>query len=143
MSEHSDLATFDALYRRGSAVPRSDRAKILRDIHTLTRLLDTRFRMPLVGWRFGLDSILGLAPIVGDTVSAGLSSYIMLRAWRLGARKRTLLRMSFNIVIDWFVGLAPLVGDILDVAHKANLRNARLLVQDMEQQNGREKRRFG
>jgi len=39
------------------------------DLEQLARLLDTKFRVPILGWRFGLDSLMGLVPGVGDAAT--------------------------------------------------------------------------
>lgn len=38
-----------------------------------------------------------------------------------------LARMAWNLLLDAVLGLVPLAGDVADVAHRANLRNYRLL----------------
>jgi hypothetical protein len=48
-----------------------------------------------------------------------------------GVRKRTLIRMFWNITVDYVVGLIPLVGDIFDFAFKANRRNLELINRDL------------
>jgi len=35
--------------------------------------------------------------------------------------------MAWNLLLDAALGLVPLVGDVVDVAHRANVRNYRLL----------------
>jgi hypothetical protein len=54
-----------------------------RDLHSLAELMDRRFRGPF-GWRFGLDGLLGLIPVLGDMVTNAISVYIILRAAQLG-----------------------------------------------------------
>ena len=36
-------------------------------------------------------------------------------------------QMAWNLLLDAALGLVPLVGDVADVAHRANVRNYRLL----------------
>jgi len=100
----------------------------------LERLLDQAFRVPGLGVRIGLDGLIGLVPGVGDTATAALAGLIVLAAWRRGARRRTLLRMGLNVGIDWLVGVVPLAGDLFDFAYKANMRNLRLLREDIAEQ---------
>ena len=102
------------------------------DIERLADWLDTRFRIPGLGWRFGLDSIIGLVPGVGDGVTALLSLYIMGRAHQLGASPWLLARMGGNVVIDAILGAVPIFGDLFDLAHKSNTKNVRLLLRDLE-----------
>lgn len=102
------------------------------DIEQLANWLDTRFRIPGLGWRFGLDSVVGLVPGVGDGLTALLSLYIIGRAHQLGASKWLLARMGWNVLVDSALGAIPLVGDLFDLANKSNTRNIRLLLRDLE-----------
>jgi hypothetical protein len=89
--------------------------------------MDDLFRVPVLGWRFGLDALIGLIPGVGDTATSLVSFYILAAAVRYRVPKITLLRMGFNIGIDYAVGSLPLVGDFLDAWWKSNHRNLELL----------------
>lgn len=100
-------------------------------IDTLESWLDSRFAVPGTGLRIGLDGLLGLIPGIGDTVTAGLSAVIILDAHKKGARKRTLLRMVSNSLVDLVIGAIPLIGDIFDFAYKSNTRNVKLLKQEL------------
>ena len=110
--------------------PEHIEAKIRR-VETLADWLDTKFVIPVINWPIGLDGIVGLIPGVGDTITTGLSGYLMYEAHQCGARKRTLGKMGWNVCVDWVLGSIPLVGDIFDVAHKANAKNARLLLEEL------------
>ncbi|MEM7500033.1 MAG: DUF4112 domain-containing protein [Pseudomonadota bacterium] len=110
---------------------RAELAERRARIERFAEIMDRQFRLPVLGWRVGLDGLIGLVPGIGDTVSTGISGWLMAEGWRLGARKRTLGRMGLNLGIDWVIGLVPLVGDLLDIAHKANAKNARLLLDDI------------
>ena len=101
------------------------------ELELLARWMDGVFRVPGVGWRFGLDAILGLLPGIGDTASSVASLYIITAAHRYGVTRATLLRMALNIVLDTTVGALPLVGDIFDVYWKSNQRNVALLNRHM------------
>lgn len=97
-----------------------------REIARLDRLadaLDTRFRMPLIGVRFGWDGILGLVPVVGDTLTVLPSVWLVLRARRLGAPRSLVAGMIARTGIDYVVGTVPLLGDLFDLGFKANRRN--------------------
>lgn len=103
-----------------------------RRIHRLARLLDAQFTVPGTRIRFGLDSILGLIPGAGDTVTAVFSGYIILEAYRLGGSRGTIVKMLGNVAIDWIIGSVPILGDIFDVGFKANLRNIALIERDLD-----------
>lgn len=89
--------------------------------------MDDLFRVPVVGWRFGLDALVGLIPGFGDTATSLVSFYILAAAVRYRVPKITLLRMGLNIGLDYVVGSLPLVGDFLDAWWKSNHRNLDLL----------------
>ncbi|HEY9518456.1 MAG TPA: DUF4112 domain-containing protein [Gemmatimonadales bacterium] len=89
--------------------------------------LDSGIRIPGLGWRIGLDSILGLVPGVGDATGAILGGWVVVEAVRGGARPATLIRMLMNLALDAIAGAVPLVGDLFDFVWKANSRNIALL----------------
>jgi len=89
--------------------------------------MDDLIRVPGLGWRFGLDALIGLIPGFGDTATSLVSFYILVNAVRYGVPKITLLRMGLNIAIDYAVGSLPLVGDFVDAWWKSNQRNLDLL----------------
>ncbi|MBK8908865.1 MAG: DUF4112 domain-containing protein [Rhodospirillales bacterium] len=103
-----------------------DNAEI-RKIEDLADLLDSRFRVPGTGIRFGLDSLLGLLPGIGDGATAIAALYVVLRAHQLGVPKNLVLRMLGNVGLDAVLGSIPLVGDLFDLGFKANRRNVALL----------------
>jgi hypothetical protein len=105
----------------------------LKRLERLADLLDSRYRIPGTRIRFGLDGLLGLVPVVGDTVVLLPSVWLVWRGWQLGVPRHYLTRMAANTGIDYVVGLVPFVGDFFDVAFKANLRNVRLLRRAIEE----------
>ena len=76
-------------------------------LENLSHYLDNWVKIPVVGWRFGLDALIGLVPNVGDTVTSLASFYILVAGVRYGVPKITLLRMAFNIGLDYVVGAIP------------------------------------
>jgi Domain of unknown function (DUF4112) len=101
--------------------------EIHESIERLGWLMDDLFRIPVLGWRIGLDAILGLIPGLGDTTTSLVSLYILGSAVRYRVPKITLLRMGFNIAIDYVLGSLPLVGDLFDAWWKSNHMNVELL----------------
>jgi hypothetical protein len=89
--------------------------------------MDDLFRVPVLGWRFGLDALIGLVPGLGDTSTALVSFYILAAAVRYRVPKITLLRMGLNIGIDYVFGALPVVGDLADAWWKSNRKNLELL----------------
>ena len=101
--------------------------EIEEGLETLSTYLDGLFRVPGTGWKFGLDSLIGLIPNVGDTLTSLASFYILIAGVRYGVPKITLLRMAFNIGLDYLVGTIPFIGDAFDFVWKANKQNMDLI----------------
>ena len=107
--------------------PVSRQVEIEQHLERLSWLMDDVFRIPVIGWRIGLDALLGLIPGVGDTATTLASLYILTSAVRYQVPKITLLRMGLNLGIDYALGSLPLVGDFFDAWWKSNQRNVELL----------------
>ncbi|HVS80494.1 MAG TPA: DUF4112 domain-containing protein, partial [Pyrinomonadaceae bacterium] len=90
-------------------------------------LMDNQFRVPVIGWRFGLNAIIDLIPEVGDISTTIVALYILVSAVRYRVPKITLLRMGVNIAIYFIGGLVPFAGDLFDAWWKPNIRNINLL----------------
>lgn len=121
--EHVDLRK-DAPKRAGpDAEPRLER---------LAWLLDNSIQIPGLGYRIGIDPLLGLIPGVGDFVGGALSVYILYEAARMGVSRPLLMRMGFNVLIEVVVGTVPILGDLFDAGWKANARNVRLLQEHLK-----------
>lgn len=101
--------------------------KIDESLEQLSWLMDDLIRIPGVGWRVGLDALVGLIPGFGDTATSLVSFYILAAAVRYRVPKVTLLRMGLNLGVDYLVGSLPIVGDLFDAWWKSNQRNVALL----------------
>jgi hypothetical protein len=101
--------------------------EVEKSLDDLARYLDGLFRVPGTDWRFGLDALIGLVPNVGDTLTSFASFYILFAGVRYGVPKITLLRMAFNIAVDYLVGSIPFIGDAFDFVWKANQQNMNLI----------------
>lgn len=99
--------------------------------------LDDCITIPGTRWKLGLEPIIGLVPLAGDLIGLLLSGYIILEAVRVGAPLRLTARMAVIALLDLLSGLVPVVGDIVDMAYKSNRRNAGLLIQYLDQREGR------
>ena len=97
------------------------------ELADLAFLLDSRWRVPVVGFRFGVDAIASLVPVVGDFATGAISLYIIHKARRLGVPRRLMLQMAGNVLLDVGVGSIPLAGTVFDIFFKANNINVRLL----------------
>ncbi len=100
----------------------------IRRLQRLAWLMDDSIPVPVINRRIGLDSLIGLVPIVGDVIGGGIAAYILYSGYRLGASLATLIRMIGNVVLELIVGAVPLVGDLFDMGFKANQRNVALLL---------------
>jgi hypothetical protein len=107
------------------------RLATLNRIRKLSRLMDTSIRIPGIGFRIGIDPILGLIPGGGDLISAGFSAYIIFLATRFGIPRQDLAKMIFNVGLEAVVGTVPLVGDLFDAYYKSNIRNLEILEQHL------------
>ncbi|MEP6923224.1 MAG: DUF4112 domain-containing protein [Pyrinomonadaceae bacterium] len=101
--------------------------EIEESLEQLSYWLDDAIRIPGLGWRFGLDALIGFIPGLGDTATTIASFYILAAGVRYRVPKITILRMALNIAIDYIVGTVPFVGDLFDFAWKSNKMNMNLL----------------
>ncbi len=102
-------------------------AEVEQSLERLSWLMDDLFRVPGLGWRFGLDAVVGLIPGFGDTATTLVSFYILAAGVRYRVPKITMLRMGLNIGIDYLLGSLPVVGDLFDAWWKSNQMNVELL----------------
>ena len=115
----------------GPATPnRVDEAAIER-MHAVVRLLDDGFELPVLGVRVGLDPILGVLPIAGDSVATVIGLYIVAESARLGVSYGTIARQLLNIAVDLCIGSIPAVGDVFDLTFRSNRRNLYLALEDL------------
>jgi len=115
-------------------VPAAVDTAVLQRMDVAATVLDDGFRVPGTDFRFGVDPVLGVLPVAGDTVATALSLYIVLEAVFAGVSLFTLVRMVFNIAVDYVAGVVPVVGDLFDAYWKANRRNVNLAARDLAKQ---------
>ena len=108
-------------------VLRPSSVQIERELEVLSQLMDNQFRIPVLGWRFGLNAIIDLIPEFGDIATTVVAIYILVSAVRYRVPKITLLRMGLNIAIYFIGGIIPFAGDLFDAWWKPNIRNINLL----------------
>src|SRR5258708_19311344 len=101
--------------------------QIERELEVLSQIMDNQFRLPVLGWRFGMNAIIDLVPQFGDVATTIVALYVLVSAVRYRVPKITLLRMGANIAIYFLVGLIPFIGDLFDAWWKPNIRNINLL----------------
>jgi hypothetical protein len=105
----------------------NDPVSVRRRIEAMEQLLENSFTLPGVNYRVGLDSIIGLVPVVGDFVAAAMGMYLVWEARNLGMPRWKLWRMTGNVALDTAVGAIPVVGDAIDFVFKSNTRNLRIV----------------
>ena len=119
------MTAFTALQYRGRSVPLANIERLRR----LAWLIDAIGRVPGTRFRFGLNSVIGLAPGAGDALLTLISLYIVFEAVRLGLPRRRIFRMLANVGVEATLGALPLLGDLFDVMWKTNLRNVAIIDQ--------------
>ncbi|MGM0718756.1 MAG: DUF4112 domain-containing protein [Halobacteriota archaeon] len=117
--------------------PRTDRSEqpehpALSRVRTVSTLLDDFIRIPGTNVRFGLDPILGILPVAGDSVSSLISLYIIAEGYRADAPPSLLAKMSGLLAVDFFIGSVPLVGPVFDAFWKNNKWSVALLEEHLE-----------
>lgn len=105
----------------------------LKNLDFISDLLDSRFRIPGTEFRFGLDSLVGLVPYVGDLTTFGVSGAMIVSMVKHGASGMLVVKMIWNVLIDTLFGAIPLIGDIFDFRFRANRKNFELLKEHYEE----------
>jgi hypothetical protein len=104
-----------------------DPASVRRRIEAMEQLLEGMFVIPGTTRRVGLDSLVGLIPVVGDVATAAMGAWIVWEARNLGMSKWQLTRMAANVGFDTLVGAIPFAGDAFDFFFKSNTKNLRIV----------------
>jgi hypothetical protein len=110
----------------GLPIGRDPRA-VRRRLEAAEGLLERMFVVPGINRNIGLDSILGMVPVVGDVMTAVMGAWLVWEARNLGMSKFQLARMAANIGIDTALGAVPVVGDLFDFAFRSNSKNLRIV----------------
>jgi len=112
-------------------LPESVDEAALKRMETVAYVLDESVRVPGIGFRIGIDPVLGALPVAGDVVSGAFSLYIVAESAYLGVSFTTLVEMLANITIDVVGGAIPYAGTVVDAIWKANKRNVALALEDL------------
>lgn len=89
--------------------------------------MDEAIELPVVRYRIGFDSLVGLVPVVGDVLAGLLSLYVVFECARAGAPLWLVFVMTLLVAVDVVVGAVPILGDVFDAFWKANAWNVRLV----------------
>jgi hypothetical protein len=95
-------------------------------IGRVTRVLDELVGVPGTPIKVGLDPVIGLIPVVGDAVAAGVGAWVIAEAARFGIPRLVLGRMVLNLLLDLGIGAIPILGDVYDLFFRSNSRNLAL-----------------
>ncbi|GMA42036.1 hypothetical protein GCM10025883_40810 [Mobilicoccus caccae] len=123
----------DQMSSRHRRAPEPAPAASTTSSRLLARLMDDMVRIPGTRFGLGLDALIGLIPGIGDVAGTAISSVILADAVRNRVPISVLLLMGWNLLFDAILGLIPGVGDVADAAHRANLKNLRLLEKTVAQ----------
>lgn len=104
-----------------------DPLSVRRRIEAMEAMLEGLFVIPGTKRRVGLDSLVGLIPVVGDLATAAMGAWIVWEARNLGMPKWQLARMAANVGVDTLVGAIPFAGDLFDFLFKSNTKNLRII----------------
>lgn len=109
-----------------------DPAAIRRRVEALEMILERSFVIPGINRPIGLDSIVGLIPVIGDFITAAMGSYLIWEAKNLGMPKWQRWRMAGNIAFDTALGAVPVVGDAFDFIYKSNSKNLKIILKHLD-----------
>ena len=113
----------------GLALPTgTDAASVRARVTAMEKLLERSFVIPGVNMPVGLDSLIGLVPVLGDIVTTAMGAYIIWEARNLGMSKWKLGRMGVNVLFDTALGAIPIVGDAADFVFRSNSKNLKLII---------------
>ena len=99
-------AARDDIARRDSSFARLD---------ALATLMDAAFVVQGTNIRMGLNGLIGLVPVAGNTIAGAISNYIIWEARQLGAPGWLIARMMLDVAIVPGIGAVPLVGDMFNI----------------------------
>ncbi len=78
----------------------TDPASVRRRIEALEKLLERAFVIPGINRPVGLDAVVGLLPVAGDTIAALMGLYLVWEARNIGMSKWQLARMLGSVGTD-------------------------------------------
>ena len=109
-----------------------DASAARKRVEAMETLLERMFVVPGINRAVGLDTLLGLVPVVGDIAAAALGGWIVWEARNLGMSKYQLTRMAGNVGFDMLLGLVPFVGDAADFFFRSNTRNLKRIKRHLD-----------
>ncbi|CEP14776.1 hypothetical protein [Parasitella parasitica] len=99
----------------------NQRKKLLRKVNRIANSLDNA--IPYSPIPIGIDTVLGFIPVIGGFLGWFLSLYQIYLSTTFGIPLWLILRMMYNITVDFAFTFIPLLGGFLHMFYKANLYN--------------------
>lgn len=96
-------------------------------LHQLSRIMDSRFE--ILGIKFGLDFLIGLIPILGNSITTLISIISVIYCAFQKVSPFVILRMLLNIGFDFILTSIPILGNFADIFWRAHKKNYDLLDQ--------------
>ena len=124
----------DQLKRLAEQLPdvSRDPQAVRNRVEAMEKILERAFVIPGINRPIGLDSLVGLIPVIGDIATALMGAYIVWEARNLGMSKMQLTRMAANVGIDTALGAIPFAGDAFDFFWRSNSRNLKIVVKHLD-----------
>jgi hypothetical protein len=120
------------IHPRFAAAMGRDPAAVRQRLEALEHVLEGLVRVPGTKRKIGLDVILDVVPVVGDTIAAALGAWLIWEARNAGMSKWQMARMTGNVGFDWLLGLVPVVGIVPDFFFRSNTRNLRMIKRHLD-----------
>ena len=110
----------------------TDPQSVRQRVEALEMLLERSFVVPGTSYRIGLDSIVGLVPVLGDFITAAMGSYLVWEARNLSLPKWKLWHMMGRVGFDTALGAVPVVGDAFDLVYRSNSKNLKTILRHLD-----------
>ena len=119
----------DQLKRLAEQLPdvSRDPQAVRNRVEAMEKILERPFVILGINRPIGLDSLVGLIPVIGDIATALMGAYIVWEARNLGMSKMQLTRMAANVGIDTALGAIPFPGDVFDFFWRSNTKNLKII----------------
>lgn len=123
----------EQLRRVASALPIGrDPHSVRRRVEAMEHLLEGLVKIPGLKRTVGLDVILDLVPVAGDTIAAALGAWMVWEARNVGMSRLQVARMLGNVGFDFLLGLIPWVGAVPDFFFKSNTINLNMIKRHLD-----------
>lgn len=101
--------------------------KKLDTLRKYSKFLDSQFKIPGTNFRFGIDPLLSLIPVLGSFSGFITGLVLVAMSHKHGISGKTKILMLKNLFIDYIFGLIPIYGNVKDFFYKANQKNMILI----------------